>query len=79
LECIADPENAGVPSINLNRLYQDLKVNGQKEPVEVSMLGGYASLADGHHRLREAQRLGWATLWTLVLGEIETNHKKATR
>lgn len=52
---IRDTEAVDDPSRNLD---SKIQADGIKEPLDVAVLGGHASLADGHHRLLAAKRLG---------------------
>jgi hypothetical protein len=60
LKAISDPQNPG-HSLN-NDLFKSMKNEGQKSPVQVGILRGFAHLEDGHHRLHEVNKMGWPSL-----------------
>jgi hypothetical protein len=62
LHAIRDPEAVDDPKRAV-----DLS-GGQREPVEIWVTGGYASLADGHHRLQAAMKQGIDKLRAKVHG-----------
>lgn len=48
VQAIRDPENPGVDgNVDIS--------GGIREPLDVGVLGGYANLEDGHHRLNRAE------------------------
>lgn len=51
----------------MDALVEDMRLNGQLEPIEVLPCG---TIISGHHRWRVARRLGWATVKVVVRNDL---------